>query len=649
MKTLDIDLETFGTESLKDCGVYRYAQNSEILLCAYAFDDEPVKIIDLIQGERFPNDLADALFDEKVIKCAHNAAFEINILNTYFGAPLDVNQWQCTMVQGLRLGLPAGLEELGKALGLESDKLKLKEGKQLIKYFCTPKPRSKAISLFEENCRNLPRDNVDAWTKFKEYCIRDVESEREIRKRLSKYDTTDFEKKLWVLDQEINGRGVLVDTDLVDGAFQISESLGEELKAEGLLLTGGLNIKSFPKLAEWIGEREGEVPASLDKSAREKLLKGNLTAETRRVLEILEMLSKTSITKYAAMKQTMCTDNRVRGMFQFYGSRTGRWTGRLVQLQNLPQNRLSDELLDAARFFVSRNEDWLLKFFFDNPFDVLSQLIRTAFVARKGSRLIVADFSAIEARIIAWLANEKWRMDVFANGGDIYCASASAMFKVPVEKHGVNKHLRQKGKIAELACGYGGGVDALKAFGADKMGLTDSELNDIIRKWRESSPNIVKLWTTVENAARKALQGNAVTIDKGITFEKVDNFLFVTLPSGRKISYFDAQIDESGSITFKGNYAGSAAVFGEVRTWGGKLVENIVQAIARDCLAVAMTRVGNSGYKIVMHVHDEIVCEMPKGSGSLDEIIQIMSAPVTWAEGLILTADGYETPYYKKE
>ena len=659
MKTLSIDLETYSELDISKVGVYKYAENCEILLCAYAFDDEPVRIVDVASGEKFPFFLVDALYDKRILKTAYNAAFEINVLNKYFEREMDTLQWQCTMIQGLSLGLPSGLDKLGKVLNIAADKQKMAAGKKLVQYFSMPSKAKKSKKTLDavildnvHKNRNLPENNAEKWAEFKAYCKQDVESERAIRKRLEKFTMPGVEKRLWSLDQKINGNGVWIDMELVRGAIAIDAEIREKAYKKGEELTGGLNLNSNAQMLKWIEEQEGGKPKSLGKSARADLKAEGTTEQVREFLELKDIVSKTSVRKYEAMQETACSDNRARGMFQFYGAnRTGRWSGRHIQLQNLPQNHIED--LETARQFVRQGNATAVKLFYENPSEVLSQLIRTAFVAEQGSRLIVADFSAIEARVISWLAEEQWRMDVFANGGDIYCASASEMFKVPVEKHGVNKELRIKGKIAELACGYGGGVSALKAFGADRMGLSDAEMEAIIKKWRKSNPKICQFWRIMECCAKKVIKtGTKKYCHKGIAFEYQDNFLFVTLPSGRKISYYKPEIavDKSNHeyLTYEGSLQ-SGNGWGRNSTWGGKLVENIVQAVARDCLAVAMLKLDSAGYKIIMHVHDEVIMEMPEGVGSLGEVLEMMSQPIYWAEGLKLTAEGYETAYYKKE
>ncbi len=654
MKTLAIDLETFSELDIKKVGLYRYAANCEIILFAYAIDDKPVEIVDLAQDEKIPAEIVQAIFDKTILKTAYNAPFEIQVLKNYFQREIDYSQWSCTMVLGLELGLPAGLEKVGKALKLPEDKLKSAVGKKLIAYFSKPCTPLRANNF---RTRNRPAHNIDKWLSFKEYCKQDVESERAIRKILEKYSLSDSEKKLWQLDQKINDNGVLIDMEFVNSAIEIDSKIKSTAKVQAQELTGGINLNSNLQLLDWIEEQEGWRPDNIDKESRTELLADKtVSKKTKMLLELKNLISKTSVKKYQAMLNMSSVDNRARGMFQFYGAnRTGRFTGKGIQLQNLPQNHLED--LDTARQFVKAQDLDAIKIFYENSSDVLSQLIRTAFVAEKNCRFIVADFSAIEARVIAWLANEKWRMKVFEEGRDIYCASASAMFKVPVEKNGVNKELRQKGKVAELACGYGGGVNALKAFGADKMGLSGTEMESIIKKWRESSPNICELWQRVEKAAKEALKFKNATPHEKLFFEFDGNFLFITLPSGRKISYANPRIilqDGKETLAYDGTIQATGG-WGRNFTWGGKLIENIVQATARDCLAEAMLKLDRAGYKIVMHVHDEIISEMENGKGSLEEVIAIMSEPISWAKGvfltkdLVLTAAGYETEYYRKD
>lgn len=654
MKTLSIDLETYSDQDIRRTGTYRYAENSEILLFAFAFDNDPVQVIDFTTGEVLPREVLNALFDETILKTAYNAQFEINVIQNWLAQNtgtrrIDPAQWSCTMVLGLSLGLPAGLDMLGKAMHLPEDKQKLAIGKRLIQYFCKPCRPTKANG---GRTRNMPEDAPDKWTLFKGYCAQDVISERALRQRMERYAQSEKEHRLWVLDQKINRDGVLIDTELVNAAIDLDDCIKEQALEDLRDITGLENPNSNQQFKEWFGEQEGYVLDTLDKAKRKELLADkNLKTGTHRAVELKELLSKTSVKKYEAMRNMACRDGRVKGMLQFYGaSRTGRWAGRGVQLQNLPQNHLPD--LDDARNAVKARNLEYLEMFYDSPSDVLSQLIRTAFIAGKGKRFVVADFSAIEARVIAWIADEKWRMKAFANGEDIYCASASQMFHVPVVKHGINGELRQKGKIAELACGYGGGVNALMAFGADKLGMTEEEMQATISHWREASPHICQLWRDLETCAKKAIRlHGSVKFKKGIAFSYEQGILFMTLPSGRRIAYARPRIELEDAVgretlTYEGSSMGG---WQRLYTWGGKLTENLVQATARDCLAEAMLKLDASGYKIVMHVHDEVILEMPYGKGSLDEASAIMGEPISWAPGLLLRADGYETEYYKKD
>lgn len=952
---LAIDLETYSELDIKKVGLYRYAENSEILLFAYAFDDEPAQVADIIGGEPLPFEVLEAMQDKEVLKVAYNAAFERVVLNHHYPTMgvSEPSQWFCTMVQGFTLGLPGGLDKVGKALGIEEDKQKLATGKKLIQYFSRP---CRPTKVNGGRTRNRPQHDTEKWDMFKEYCRQDVEAERAIRKRLEKFYPIASERQLWALDQRINDNGVLLDNDVIDGALQIDTEMKYQLSNEVIKLTGVENPNSLPQITGWIRQKQPELKFdAFDKAARAELLKrDDLLPEVRKVIEIKNLLSKTSCKKYQAMKDMKCSDGRVHGMLQFYGaSRTGRWcltgdhevltdsgwvrldewkggkiacwnhtneivsfaiakqvafdyegemysiktqrceqlstpdhkmpyldkegtwrgdviskvaskrfhipfygykasnansidgnmlrvlimtqadghytedgvryhfkkkrkvdrckmllrkaeipfsvrhngdgstvfyvprrheplplrmfenkifdmwllnesadvvfdelqywdcsssskntvqyvtcnknnadliqalavmsgrsatmltkfrnnekwstayvvniwnnagkshtvrienvskenyrgkvycaetktgyflvrrngkvwvtgnSGRGVQVQNLPQNHLDD--LDDARSIVKSKSYETLDLLYDSPADVLSQLIRTAFVAPVNHRFIVADFSAIEARVIAWLADEKWRMQVFADGGDIYCASASQMFHVPVEKHGINGHLRQKGKVAELACGYGGGVNALKAFGADKMGMTQQEMDTTIKQWREASPHICKLWRSVEDGVKKAIRTKMVIVgDKGIKYKYYAPWLFIKLPSGRKLAYYKPRIEQEEGFGERITYEGVmlAGGWGRNYTWGGKLVENLVQGIARDCLAVSMLRLAKAGYKIVMHVHDEVILEEPYGTGSLENACAIMGQAIDWAPGLLLRADGYETEYYKKD
>lgn len=651
MKILAIDLETYSSIDIRKAGLYKYVENSEILLFAYTYDDEPVRVVDMACGETVPENVLADLDNPDVLKTAFNAAFEMHVLGHWLGRRLDPAQWFCTMVQSYTLGLPGSLKDVGKVLNLAEDKQKLATGSRLIQYFCKPCRPTKANG---GRTRNRPADAPEKWELFKTYNGQDVEAERAIRKKIDRFYPNTTERKLWCLDQKINDAGVRIDETLVRQAITLDARIKEDVLQKAVRLTGMSNPNSNAQLLDWFEQQEGWRPETLDKKARAELLQDDsLSAKTRTMLQYKQLLSKTSVKKYLAMETAECSDGRVHGMLQFYGAaRTGRWAGRLVQLHNLPQNHLDD--LDDARGMVKAGDLDSLDIFYDNPSDVLSQLIRTAFIAGNGKRFIVADFSAIEARVIAWYADEAWRLQAFADGKDIYCASASRMFGVPVVKHGINGELRQKGKVAELACGYGGGVNALKAFGADKMGLTEEHMQDIIRKWRQSSPHIVKMWSEVENAAKTAIRhkGARVRYRHGLEFYTQAGLLFIQLPSGRAIAYVKPRIEQEDefnreTLTYEGTVLNGG--WGRNYTWGGKLVENIVQATARDCLAMAMFRLDEAGYKIVMHVHDEVILEMPYGTGSLEEAAGIMGQPIPWAPGLLLRADGYETPYYKKD
>ena len=671
MRTLSIDLETYSELDIGKCGMYRYAENCQILLFAYAWDDEPVQLVDMgMKGAKvstlslfdsnessgcrqdIPQDVLEALEDPGVLKTAYNAAFERTVLGCFLGRRLDPSQWSCTMVQGYTLGLPGGLDRIGRVLRLSDDKQKITEGKKLIQYFCVPCRPSKANG---GRTRNLPVHDMGKWNRFREYCIRDVESEREIRRKMSRFIPGERERRLWFLDQRINDNGVSVDMKLVANALDFDARLRAGWMAEARKLTGLENPNSRQQVLEWINRRcGGYVASKFDKETRKQLLEqDDLPADVHRLIQLEDALAKTSVRKYEAMKNALCRDGKLHGMLQFYGAnRTGRWAGRLVQIHNLPQNHLKDLYEDRATVEKGLFDAFCM--FSSNPADTLSQLIRTAFVAGEGKRFIVADFSSIEARVIAWLADEKWRMETFAKGGDIYCASASQMFKVPVVKHGINGELRAKGKIAELACGYGGGVSALKAFGADKMGMTQEEMEATIAHWRKASPNICQMWRDVEKCSKRAIRTKVpVRYNKNILFVYNSGMLFIALPSGRRIAYVRPSISrepgrDGEAITYEGTAENGG--WGRVYTWGGKLVENIVQAIARDCLAEAMLRLDEAGYKIVMHVHDEVILEEPiDGPGSLEDACEIMGRNIQWAPGLLLRADGYETWYYKKD
>ena len=645
-RRLFVDIETFSSVDIAKSGAFKYIESPdfEILLVAYAWNMGPVQVLDLTDPhghDEWPDVIA-GLLDPGTIKVAHNSAFERAAFAKYLRQDMPPEEFEDTMILAAYNGLPMSLDAAGAALQLRDQKIK--EGTLLINYFC--KPCKPTISNGGRT-RNLPHHATDKWARFSEYCRRDVEVAQSIYYRLHGYPVTDFERKIWALDARINERGVLVDLDLARAAIDVDEASRAEHLAELQRLTGLDNPNSVAQLKEWL-EAVGLSCESLNKASVADLRKAATDPTTRRVLELRQLLGKTSTKKYVAMVNAAGEGDRVRGITQYYGAaRTGRWAGRLVQLQNLVQNHLDD--IGTVREIVRAKDLEALEMLYDSVPDVLSQLIRTAFVAKPGHTFHVVDYAAIEARVIAYLAGEKWRMDVFANGGDIYCSSASQMFKVPVEKHGINGHLRQKGKVAELACGYGGGVGALKAFGADKMGLTEQEMQDIVTQWRAASPTIPKLWRDVENAAKRALErpGKSFGLPCGVTYWRDKDALRCRLPSGRVLSYWGAQLDDDGSIFFMGQNQ-TTRKWERTDTWGGKLVENIVQAVARDCLAVAMQRLDADGWEIVFSVHDEVIIEAPEGT-DWEEPARIMGLPLDWAPGLLLRGDGYTTKYYRKD
>ena len=645
MKTLSIDIETYSSANLAKCGVYKYVESPdfEILLFGYSVDGGPVQVIDLASGETIPKEIIDVLTDENVTKWAFNANFERVCLSRYLNYPigkyLKPSSWKCSMVWAATMGLPLSLEGVGSVLGLE--KQKLTEGKDLIKYFCQPCSPTKAN---EHRTRNYPYHAPDKWLSFKQYNIRDVEVEMSVQAKLANFPVPDNVWKEYHLDQEINDRGVALDMVLVQKAIDMDSHSRSELTEAIKNLTGLDNPNSVQQMKQWLS-KNGLETETLDKKTVLKLIQ-TAPPELRDVLSLRQQLAKSSVKKYQAMKNVVCSDGRARGMFQFYGAnRTGRWAGRIIQLQNLPQNHLPD--LEQARALVKIGDIEAVELLYEDVPDTLSQLIRTAFIPNEGAKFIVADFSAIEARIIAWLAGEKWREDVFAKGGDIYCASASQMFKVPVEKHGINSHLRQKGKISELALGYGGSVGALKAMGALDMGLTEDELPSLVDAWRQSNPNIVRFWWDVDRAAMEAIRNKHTNETHGIVFSCRSGMLFITLPSGRKLSYVKPRIGENKfggqCITYEG--IGTTKKWERLSSYGPKLVENIVQATARDILCYAMQTLQNRS--IVMHIHDEIVIEADKRL-PLNVVCEKMSRVPPWADGLLLGSDGYETSFYCK-
>ena len=652
-RTLSIDLETFSPEDIATAGVYRYAEAEgfEILLFAYSTDYGRVEVVDLASGEALPEHVRRALTDPAIRKTAFNAAFERICLSRYLGEELDPAQWECTMVRCAMLGLPLSLAAVGKALHLEEQKMD--EGRALIRYFSLPCKPTKANG---GRTRNLPADAPERWTTFKRYCRRDVEVENELRRRTAPFRVPPQEQALYVLDQRINDRGVRIERRLVENAIQMHTAYTARLTDEAAHLTGLQNPNSVAQLKTWLAEETGAEVRSLSKKDLPDLLARTDKAHVSRLLQLRAELGKTSVKKYEAMRRAVCRDGRVHGLLQFYGAaRTGRWSGRLVQVQNLPQNHLPD--LDLARRTVLDGDLDLLELLFGDVPDTLSQLIRTAFVAKEGCTFLVSDFSAIEARVIAWLADEAWRLEVFRTHGKIYEASASMMFHVPVESITKTDPRRQKGKIAELALGYQGGVGAMKSMGGERMGLSEAEMKEIVDHWREANPHIVALWDTVQRAAMKALQtGQTVELRHGVTFRHELGALTIQLPSGRRLFYPRAEIravEKQGRKTQVIAYEGqnqTTKKWEAVDTYGGKLVENIVQGIARDCLAITMTRLEERGYPIVFHVHDEVILEVPTdGLKTLAEVYDIFREPIPWAPGLPLKGAGYETKYYLKD
>lgn len=646
MRTLSIDIETFSSINLAQSGVYRYAEapDFEILLFGYSADGAPVEMIDLSAGETLPADIRSALTDPTVTKWAFNAQFERVCLSRYLGYPvgqyLDPSSWHCTMVWSATLGLPLSLEGVGFVLGLE--KQKLKEGKDLIRWFCTPAKKKDGTEF-----RHYPSDYPEKWAKFKAYNLRDVETEMAVQQKLSKFPVTESEWGNYALDQQINDRGIMLDRIMVRQAIECDRQFKKTHMEQARDVTGLDNPNSPAQLKAWLAERGVETD-SLSKAAVLELLE-KADGEVELALSLRQELAKSSVKKYTAMESVVGSDSRARGLIQFYGAnRTGRYAGRLVQVQNLPQNHLPD--LEQVRSLIRSGSFDAVEMLYDSVPLVLSELIRTAFVPKPGYRFYVADFSAIEARVIAWIAGEHWRQDVFAKGGDIYCASASQMFHVPVEKHGVNSHLRQKGKIAELALGYGGSVGALKAMGAMNYGLQEEELKPLVDAWRQSNPHIVKLWWDVDKAASTCVRERISTEAYGIRFYYQSGMMFVVLPSGRKLVYAKPKmgLNRFGkeSVTYEG--VGEQKKWLRLESYGPKFVENIVQATARDILAEAMLRLSAAGYKIVMHVHDEAVIEAPPDA-SLEDICTIMGQTPAWANGLLLRADGYVCDFYKKD
>lgn len=654
-----IDIETYSSVDLGKCGVRPYTESKDftILLIAYKIGAKPTRIIDLADGREpdptfFPpvksnlvpgnlNDFLNLLTDPEVIKTAYNAAFERTCLARYFHRPMPPEQWRCTMVQAASLGLSGSLAQVGAALGLE--KQKMEEGKDLIRFFCQPDKNGQC---------HYPQDAPEKWELFCRYNIRDVDVETEIRDRLSRFPRPQAEIDAWTLDQRINDRGVCLDRQLLDRALELDGQYSTRLMNEAKALTGLENPRSDAQLKMWLTAR-GMTVESLDKNAIPQLLEQAPDEAARRALQLRREMGKTSTRKYEAMKRGLCLDGRVRNLLKFYGAGTGRWSGKQLQIQNLPQNKLPD--LSTARELVRNGEFDLLELAYGPPPFVLSQLIRTAFIPAENCRFIIADYSAIEARVLAWLADEKWVLEEFCGDGLIYEATASMMFHVPkndVRKGGVHSDLRPKGKVATLACGYQGGTGALIAMGALKSGIPEDDLPGIVRRWRKANANIVKFWYAVENAAIDAVKGRPNTLAHGIRFECEADWLFITLPSGRRLAYYkpelraEPQFDKMG-LTYLAS--GANKRFLRQKTYGGKLVENITQATARDCLRDAMTALEAAGYPIVFHVHDEVIAEVPEGQGSLKEMQEIMGRPLPWAPGLPLRAAGFESSFYRKD
>jgi DNA polymerase bacteriophage-type len=645
MKVLSIDIETFSSVDLGKCGVYRYVDSPDftILLFAFAFDEEETRIVDLANGETLPKEVIQALMDKDVIKTAFNATFERVCLSKYLNIKLSPKGWQCTSVQASLLALPLSLEGVGEVLNIE--RKKLKEGVEMVRYFTMPCKPTKTNGM---RTRNLPIHNQEKWNRFKTYCIRDVDAEREIRDKLSKFPIPDNELEFYYLDQEINDRGILVDNEMVANAVKCDLIYKDILTNKAYQLTGLENPNSVSQVKDWLTE-QGIECESLNKKTVKELI-SETDGEVLEVLKLRLLMAKTSIKKYEAIERSIANDGRVHGLLQFYGAnRTGRWAGRLVQVQNLPQNHLPD--LELARNLVKEGRFEVIELLYDSVPNVLSELIRTAFIPKPGHRFIVSDFSAIEARVLAWLSGEKWRIDVFETHGKIYEASSSAMFGVPLDEITKGSPLRQKGKISELALGYGGSTGALTAMGALEMGLTEEELPQLVKQWRNANPHITQFWWDVDAAAIKSVRDKKEVVVGKVRFNYQSGILFITLPSGRKLSYIKPRLELNRfgreGLTYEG--IGENKKWTRIETYGPKLVENIVQATSRDILALAMLRLSKEGYDIVMHVHDEVVLEVQNGVSSVERISEIMAVSPSWASGLPLRADGYECEFYQKD
>ena len=644
-RILEMDIESFSDVDLIKCGVYAYADSPafEILLFAYSFDGGETQIIDLAQGEKLPAEVEDAIFDVSVTKTAYNANFERTCLSKYFGRYIPPESWHCSAVQAAMLALPRSLEDVGRVLGL--DEQKMKEGKELIRYFCVPCKPTKANG---GRTRNLPCHAPEKWELFKTYCKRDVDVEKSIRRKLHNFPIPESEMELYRLDQRINDRGVLVDMGLVEQAIACERLHKEVVTKRAYELTGLENPNSVAQLKGWLGDK-GMEAESLSKKAVADMI-AETDGEVEELLRLRLLMAKTSVKKYEAMERSVCSDGRVHGMLMFCGAnRTSRWSGKIVQIQNLPKNYIPD--LELARDLVKQGRFEDIELLYDSTPNVLSELIRTAFIPKPGCRFVVADFSAIEARVLAWLSGEQWRLDVFTSHGKIYEASASSMFHVPMEEITKGSPLRQKGKLAELGLGFGGAAGALISMGALDMGLTEEELPPLVAAWRKANPHITQFWWDVDAAAIKAVTEKQKTKVGKIIFEYKSGILFITLPSGRKLSYVKPRmaVNRFGrdGLTYEG--ISENKKWSRIETYGPKLVENIVQGTARDLLAEAMLRVEKKGYPIVMHCHDEIIAEVPEGSGSVDEMCEIMAIQPKWAEGLPLRADGYSCSFYQKQ
>lgn len=644
MKQISIDIETYSSTNLNQTGVYRYADSDdfELLLFGYAIDFGPVKVVDLTQGEKIPPQIIEALDNPNIIKSAFNAQFERVCLSCFVGHRLKPTGWHCSRVWSATLGLPLSLRDVGSVLGLPRQKITA--GKELVRYFCTPCKPTKAN---QNRTRNFPYHAPDKWQQFKQYNQRDVEVEMEITQKLECFPVPQNEWENYWMDQDINDRGIRIDQQLVNNAIKCQNVFYDQYLQTAKELTGLANPNSPLQLKDWL-QQQGIKTNSLSKASVAQLLQ-TTTGTVHQVLALRQLLSKSSVKKYQAMQKAMCQDGRVHGLLQFYGAnRTGRWAGRLVQVQNLPRNSMPD--LEEARELVKQGNVPALAILYDSVPDVLSQLIRTAFIPSKNHHFYVADFSAVEARVIAWLSNEKWRQESFAKNEDIYCASASQMFGVPVVKHGINGELRQKGKIAELALGYGGSIGALKAMGATKLGLTDDELPPLVQMWRNASPHIVQFWWDVDKAAKECIKTHLPQTTHGMKFIYRSGCMFLRLRSGRYLCYPKPKIGTnrfgSESITFMG--INTVKKWDRIETYGAKLVENIVQATSRDLLAEAMRRLEATENTVVMHIHDEAVIDAPSNR-SLDTMVQLMTEVPDWANGLILNAAGFVSDFYKKD